>query len=274
MFTKSILAATLFAASTQAICSHNTHLYDRATATQFTYTGLTGPLNWHSLSPNNTLCAKGKYQTPINLDAGISTESGAGYVATYPTTLKAKYENLGTTVEVLGDAIGGTLTFKGTTYKLLQFHFHTPSEHRIDDEYFPLEVHFVHQNAGLLTRTYPCPIVHTELTAYTVAGGLAVLGFPIDVGSQVDTLLYQVLSQTDKIPNKNDEAEIGPLPFTSIVNALKSGTVYRLVSSDPRPMDTTLKPSILTHEQIQRVSHHSRLCGGGRVDSRQEAIDH
>ena len=143
--------ASLLIAGTNAICSHNTDLYDRATAAQFTYTGLTGPLNWHSLNVNNSACAKGKYQTPINLDAGISTKSGAGFIANYPATLKTKYENLGTTVEVLGDAIGGNLTFEGTTYKLLQFHFHTPSEHRIGEEHFPLEVHFVHSSAGMRT---------------------------------------------------------------------------------------------------------------------------
>ena len=31
-------------------------------------------------------------------------------------------------------------------YKLLQFHFHTPSEHRLRDESFPMEVHFVHKD--------------------------------------------------------------------------------------------------------------------------------
>lgn len=31
------------------------------------------------------------------------------------------------------------------TYKLLQFHWHTPSEHRLNGEEFPMEMHFVHQ---------------------------------------------------------------------------------------------------------------------------------
>jgi carbonic anhydrase len=32
-------------------------------------------------------------------------------------------------------------------YKLVQFHFHTPSEHRLHGEQFPMELHFVHRNA-------------------------------------------------------------------------------------------------------------------------------
>jgi len=61
------------------------------------------------------------------------------------------------------------------------------------------------------------------------AGTLAVVGFPIDIGARVDPLLYQVLSQTDKIPTKGNEIDIGPLSFNSITNALKSGNVYRYV---------------------------------------------
>lgn len=37
----------------------------------------------------------------------------------------------------------GSLTVDGRTYNLLQFHFHTPSEHTIDGEHAPMEVHFV-----------------------------------------------------------------------------------------------------------------------------------
>ena len=31
-------------------------------------------------------------------------------------------------------------------FNFLQFHFHSPSEHTIDGEYYDAEVHFVHQN--------------------------------------------------------------------------------------------------------------------------------
>jgi len=33
----------------------------------------------------------------------------------------------------------------GTRYELLQFHFHTPAEHRLDGHHFPVEQHFVHR---------------------------------------------------------------------------------------------------------------------------------
>lgn len=37
-------------------------------------------------------------------------------------------------------------------YDLLQFHFHTPSEHKVNDKGAPMEVHFVHLRTGAL----PC----------------------------------------------------------------------------------------------------------------------
>jgi carbonic anhydrase len=51
-------------------------------------------------------------------------------------------ENLGTTIEV---TVNGTTKFGGMDYRLKQFHMHTPSEHRISEEYYPLELHFVHE---------------------------------------------------------------------------------------------------------------------------------
>lgn len=39
----------------------------------------------------------------------------------------------------------GKLRVKGVNYNLLQFHWHTPSEHLIDGRSVPLEMHLVHQ---------------------------------------------------------------------------------------------------------------------------------
>jgi carbonic anhydrase len=41
----------------------------------------------------------------------------------------------------------GSATLDGVEYKLLQFHFHTPSEEKIDGKSYPLVAHLVHKNA-------------------------------------------------------------------------------------------------------------------------------
>ena len=44
-------------------------------------------------------------------------------------------------------AEGSSITLEGRRFSLLQFHFHLPSEHMVDGDGFPMEVHFVHQAA-------------------------------------------------------------------------------------------------------------------------------
>jgi carbonic anhydrase len=63
----------------------------------------------------------------------------------------------------------------GTRYELLQFHFHTPAEHRLDGHQFPVEQHFVHRGpAGetLVVGLFLTPGGHGGTVQDTVLGGL------------------------------------------------------------------------------------------------------
>ena len=111
----------------------------------FGYAGLQGPLNWAGLDAANSACALSKVQSPINIDDTIASAKEAPVVK-IDSVQSAEFENLGTTVEVI---VNGTTTFGGKDFSLRQLHFHTPSEHRIADEYFPLEMHMVHEAAGM-----------------------------------------------------------------------------------------------------------------------------
>jgi carbonic anhydrase len=61
---------------------------------------------------------------------------------------EVEFENLGTTIEVI---VNGTTSVAGSDFQLVQFHMHTPSEHHLNGEYHPLEVHMVHQGVGKST---------------------------------------------------------------------------------------------------------------------------
>ena len=55
--------------------------------------------------------------------------------------------NNGHTVQVdLAEA--GSAKLAGGDYPILQFHFHTPSEEKIDGRSYPMVAHLVHKNAG------------------------------------------------------------------------------------------------------------------------------
>jgi len=153
--------SNLFISSTSANCLHGTTLYqtslqkrskaENSTSTKppFGYEDRLSALNWANLSPQNYLCATSKTQSPINLSSNISFAQEHAQVAV-PMTVNASLINLGTNVEVAfeGQEGGGATILGGETYKLVQFHFHTPSEHRVEREYFPVEIHMVHENIG------------------------------------------------------------------------------------------------------------------------------
>lgn len=63
------------------------------------------------------------------------------------STQLLQFENLGTNVQVIAN---GTTIFEGRNYALRQFHLHSPSEHHIEGEYFPLEMHLVLESIGIV----------------------------------------------------------------------------------------------------------------------------
>lgn len=111
----------------------------------WSYSGPSGPEHWAELSEDFAICAEGRNQSPIDIVSPVQGETPA---------IKLAYS--GDTTEVLnnGHAIevkvspGNKLIAEGTESELLQFHFHSPSEHRIQGKQLPLEAHFVHQSAS------------------------------------------------------------------------------------------------------------------------------
>ncbi|KAI0536007.1 alpha carbonic anhydrase [Xylaria digitata] len=131
-------------------CGSRTHLDRRAEGetvpvATFGYFGLGGPLMWHQLSPENSACATGTNQSPINMVAGSFTLTPASNLSvTLPDNVaEAEFENLGSTIEVVMEGKGGTLELNGLEYELLQFHFHHPSEHVDNGVGLPMEMHMV-----------------------------------------------------------------------------------------------------------------------------------
>ena len=106
----------------------------------WSYEGDTGPAQWAELSPAYAACA-GERQSPINLTGATAADGPALDQAYAPTA--AEVVDTGHGLQV--NTGGGTLTVDGTTYDLIQFHVHTPSEHTVDGSDYPAEIHFVHQ---------------------------------------------------------------------------------------------------------------------------------
>jgi len=105
------------------------------------YTGDIGPEHWGDLDYRYIRCSTGKNQSPVNLTGMVEADLAPIEIAYGSTPVEVV--NNGHTIQV-NIAPGSTLTFYGQTFELKQFHFHTPSENKIDGKSFPLEAHFVH----------------------------------------------------------------------------------------------------------------------------------
>ena len=110
----------------------------------WTYDGETGAARWGELDPSFAVCAEGAQQSPVDLAGPIPAGTGSLDIQWQPS--EAYVVDNGHTIQV-DMAEGSSITLEGRQFSLLQFHFHLPSEHMVDGDGFPMEVHFVHQAA-------------------------------------------------------------------------------------------------------------------------------
>jgi carbonic anhydrase len=121
------------------------------------YDGDSAPETW----PVCTSDCGGNAQSPVNI-AGATTDASLMALETHYEQVPIELINNGHTVEFEYEA-GSVLKLNGDDYALLQFHFHTSSEHTVDGTQYPMEAHLVHRNS---------------------AGALAVIGIFFEEGSE------------------------------------------------------------------------------------------
>lgn len=158
--------------------AHMAHAEESAPA-HWGYRGPHDAAHWAEIDPNFKGCKTGHQQSPIDIRHAIRAELPPlewDYRASPATVV-----NNGHTLQVnLSQA--GALLLDGERFELQQFHFHTPSEERVNGRSHPLEAHLVHRNAS---------------------GELAVLAVFIDQGA-ANTGLQAVF---DQLPAKAGETQ-------------------------------------------------------------------
>ncbi|MFM9917389.1 MAG: carbonic anhydrase family protein [Rhizobacter sp.] len=130
----------------------------------WSYEGEGGPDSWGALQPEFATCSTGTRQSPIDISDGIKVELDAVQFNYRPSNFRV-IDN-GHTVQV-NVAVGNTIEVTGKRYELVQFHFHRPSEERINGKPFDMVVHLVHKSvegklaviAVLLDRGSAQPVV-------------------------------------------------------------------------------------------------------------------
>src|SRR5258708_23129643 len=103
-----------------------------------------GPRVWAELKPEFAACGAGKVQSPINIRNAQPSKLAPIKFDYRPTALRI-IDN-GHTIQV-NDGPGSSISVDGRRYELVQFHFHKPSEEKINGVRYPMVAHFVHKNA-------------------------------------------------------------------------------------------------------------------------------
>ena len=151
----------------------------------WSYSGSTGPDHWATLHPDFELCGRGQAGSPIDIATAepsnlpaidFDYRSGPGDVADNGHTIQVD-------LPAAGDA-----RFASGQYRLLQFHFHSPSEERFAGRAYPLVAHLVHADAaGRLAvvavpfrEGAPNPVLDQVFGALPARGSRAPLAAPID----------------------------------------------------------------------------------------------
>lgn len=154
----------------------------------WTYEGDTGPSHWMSMGYPD--CGN-PVQSPVDLHK-FKKQTGAALGFAY-TEGAATVTNTGSTL-LVKSANFGSASLPNGPWTLTQFHFHFPSEHKLNGKRWDGEIHLVHENS---------------------AGAVAVVAVFIDAGSQNDFFdpiiaAHGVACATTTLTNAVDPTDLLP----------------------------------------------------------------
>ncbi|MFC0131412.1 carbonate dehydratase [Massilia eurypsychrophila] len=132
----------------------------------WSYEGENGPANWGKINSEWAKCGTGNRQSPIDLRDGMKVDLEQIAFDYRPSGFNV-VDN-GHTIQV-GLGYGNFITVQNRTFELVQFHFHRPSEERINGRGTEMVVHLVHKDgegklaivAVLLQRGAPNSMIQT-----------------------------------------------------------------------------------------------------------------
>jgi carbonic anhydrase len=137
-------------------------------AAHWSYGGEGGPEQWGQLKPEFATCASGSRQSPIDIRSGVKVDLEPIQFDYRPSAFGVIDNGHTIQVNVGG---GNAIEVQGQRFDLVQFHFHRPSEERINGRQFDMVAHLVHKSPE---------------------GRLAVVAVLLDRGGQAQPLIQTV----------------------------------------------------------------------------------
>lgn len=194
---------------------------------EFSYSGDHGPDNWYKDAAS---CA-GKKQSPIDIKTSSATLKNLGpfefkgYDQQVGSGTGDKLTNNGHTISVSVGSVTATVKGAGLPageYKLAQFHLHwgsndcRGSEHTLNGESYPGELHLVHYNTKYPNVSASLP--HSD--------GLAVIGVFLDIGKDNNAAFQQIIDSVNKVQYKDENGvTFTPLKLEDLLPATRTDFV-------------------------------------------------
>ena len=152
----------------------------------WSYEGEEGPEHWGEIAELYRMCSEGKNQSPIDLT--VDVHAGLPELVFDYHSSNLLETNTGHSIQQnVQPGSFLTITGRDARYQLKQFHFHSPSEHKINGRSYAMELHFVHVSDD---------------------GALAVVGVLIDEGEE-HPVLNQLWSWMPENAGDTSEQAIG-----------------------------------------------------------------
>jgi carbonic anhydrase len=107
------------------------------------YSKADGPTVWGKLNPDYQLCTRGTAQSPISLEQSNSSPVTPLHFHYGALSASKVDTSRGLLISAAPDQV---LDLDQDHFRLIQFHFHSPSEHEINHHRADAELHFVHRN--------------------------------------------------------------------------------------------------------------------------------
>ena len=111
-----------------------------------------GPAQWGGLE-GYSACSTGSTQSPVAIETGVNADIQNVKLSSELPSLNPDLGDVSSRAVFNGHTVQAPLTgtkfsFGGQEYSAAQYHFHSPSEHALNERQYPLEAHFVHQSAS------------------------------------------------------------------------------------------------------------------------------
>jgi carbonic anhydrase len=191
------------------------------------------PKNWDNLTNAFAACIDNTEQSPIAFDRDTAQIERLPPLRIHFTRSEPVAERKATNIEVAVEQARHFLMVDRKRFDLLQFHLHSTSEHLVDGERTPLEMHFVHRAGD---------------------GSVLVLSLFIVEGDNLDALDPVIdIYAAAGMASEGDKIEVGKIKLGAVLPKDKQS--YRYIGSSTTPPCIENVSWILLADAIEMSPH-------------------